>query len=424
MKRAFILFLLCAFLCACSPAQSPPTGPAVAVGDGDTFMLSHLPDIGEYSETPAPARWYDDYTDSFIPSEEYGPLIPYRGAGTLLLPRYGLCTADGVIVTDPVYTEITDIDGEYYLLKKPEDLTLTVRWGTSYSAPLYEGTLIPCDGAWATVLCEYSTRIEYVGSGVFYVKDKTDGVDKYLDIHGNVWAQGPTKYNYMALSDGRLVRYTVSGEEYTPVDTALQPIGRTYEEITAAHGGYYIVKQTRYGENGERTGADYGVTDKNDGYAAPAEYAYITYGHGLYLFYSYDGTLRLTDADFNTLCTLTCAPADGGYTPILEILSDKTFSVKDKNTKNWYNIAGEKVYADEIVIAPDPACDKTEEYVITEVDGAFTVTDPEGKVLFTCESYYAAEYAGTVIHYFEKDGYCHTALADGQVIVSVRANED
>lgn len=426
MKRALsILLAALALLCSCESRD----GPSVAVGDGDTFMLSHLPDIGEYTDTPAPERWYDDYTDSFIPSDGYGELIPYRGKGTYLRPRYGLCTADGIIVTDPIYTGITDIDGEYYLLEKPDDYGKTVYRNVydidfSYSAPPFEGTLIPCDGSWATVLCEYSTLIEYVGSGVFYVNDKTDGVDKYLDIHGNVLVQNLPEYSYKALSDGSVVRCTSSEDEYILVDAELQPISRTYEEVTAAHEGKYIVKQTRYDEKGKRTGADYGVVDKNDEFAAPAEYALIVYRHGLYLFYSYDGTLRLTDAEFNTLCTLYCAPADDGYTPTLEILSGQTFSVKDKNTKNWYSTAGEKVYANEIVIAPDPDRDKTEDYRRTEKDGSYTVTDPEGNELFTCDSYYAMEYANTVIHYFEKDGYYHTALADGQTIVSVRINED
>jgi len=67
-------------------------------------------------------RWYADYTDRLIPSDKYGTLYPYVGevayrfeewtdeAGnenrfdyTDPSPLYGLMTAEGKIVTDPVY---------------------------------------------------------------------------------------------------------------------------------------------------------------------------------------------------------------------------------------------------------------------------------------------------------------------------------
>ena len=74
----------------------------------DVTITAHW-DMLEPLHTPKVERWYEEYTDHLIPSDEYGQLVPYIG-GNVSSPSttdwvYGLATQDGVIVTDPVYSE-------------------------------------------------------------------------------------------------------------------------------------------------------------------------------------------------------------------------------------------------------------------------------------------------------------------------------
>ena len=58
------------------------------------------------------SRWYEDYTPELIPRDDYGLLIPY--AGLRLADAFpagigclcGLMTREGVVVTDPVYSDV------------------------------------------------------------------------------------------------------------------------------------------------------------------------------------------------------------------------------------------------------------------------------------------------------------------------------
>ena len=101
-----------------------PSGPNVQVDwsklDGNKTALQ--PDVDG-------GRWYPDYTGDLVPSEDYGPLVPYAGALTYSFntwtddsgqeqrwyspwptPLYGLMTREGKIVTDPVYQSANQAD--------------------------------------------------------------------------------------------------------------------------------------------------------------------------------------------------------------------------------------------------------------------------------------------------------------------------
>jgi len=74
------------------------------------YIDGELPDIGEFSGTSE--RFYKEYTPNFIPSDEYGKVIPYIGSYRTFsnnetkypinigYSSYGLCTVDGRIVMD------------------------------------------------------------------------------------------------------------------------------------------------------------------------------------------------------------------------------------------------------------------------------------------------------------------------------------
>ena len=93
MKRFIPLLLLMLTLSSCSSG----------------FSVPKIKEIEPYTEKIENAyRFYDTYIDAFIPSDDYGKVYPYIGeirtySHGLVHPAYGLCTADGAIVCDPVY---------------------------------------------------------------------------------------------------------------------------------------------------------------------------------------------------------------------------------------------------------------------------------------------------------------------------------
>ena len=119
-----VVLILLPALCACGKAgpaatrtDAPPTGTDAAVTATDAaqspftaFQLDALPEIGSYR--PRTVRYfYDAPLQRFEPSEDYGLLIPYRlhSEDRMMggLGRFGLMTADGRIVTGPIYSDVT-----------------------------------------------------------------------------------------------------------------------------------------------------------------------------------------------------------------------------------------------------------------------------------------------------------------------------
>lgn len=126
MKLTALVLCILLLLCACAPAVPPPQptaqptatpqptpAPEEAEGSGKTVYTdwSKLEERETLPELIA-SRRYEEYTGQLIPRADYGPLIPYAGqrlmddwpAETGCL--YGLMTADGTVVTDPVYSGV------------------------------------------------------------------------------------------------------------------------------------------------------------------------------------------------------------------------------------------------------------------------------------------------------------------------------
>ncbi len=111
MKRLLVSVLVVLMLASCAPRP---------------FSVPEIKDLGphiDHSENYY--RFYEDYVDAFIPSDSYGEVYPfvgdvldfgaYGGNGFL----YGLCTADGGIVCDPVYryyATVTLGDHRFYIM--------------------------------------------------------------------------------------------------------------------------------------------------------------------------------------------------------------------------------------------------------------------------------------------------------------------
>ena len=132
-KRLFLcaILLLIFLLCACgkaeeavtteAPTSAPLTtaAPTTKAPEPETvisydFRLEELPEIGRFR--PNSVRYfYDAPMRYFQPSDDYGTLIPYSvGMQNLEIGRFGLMTADGRVVTRPIFSGVNTwtVDGE------------------------------------------------------------------------------------------------------------------------------------------------------------------------------------------------------------------------------------------------------------------------------------------------------------------------
>ncbi len=114
MKRIIALVLMLLLLSSCS---------------GSGFSVSEIKDLEPYTDKVEKCyRFYSEYTDTFIPSDEYGKVYPY--IGEILAYGYdfdrfvfGFCAEDGGIVCDPVYqysSTVTTDEHTYYIMTIPD----------------------------------------------------------------------------------------------------------------------------------------------------------------------------------------------------------------------------------------------------------------------------------------------------------------
>ena len=116
-------------------------------------------------------RRYEGFTDTLIPADDYGPLIPFAGTKLTVgeelagmydegFELYGLVTLTGEVVLDPVLTSVLlleEYDSTYYVVSQPKVMLLGK---TVYDAEGHpEGRYALCarDGSWCTdFLYKYS----------------------------------------------------------------------------------------------------------------------------------------------------------------------------------------------------------------------------------------------------------------------------
>ena len=122
MKRFFslctvLLFAFGLFSCG-KPAPTPETtAPETTAAPAEettaqpvSFRLPSLPDIGGYRQKK-PTYFYDAPLREFEASDGYGTIVPYCVASNGEVGSYGFMTADGKIITDPVYSSISLLEG-------------------------------------------------------------------------------------------------------------------------------------------------------------------------------------------------------------------------------------------------------------------------------------------------------------------------
>ena len=97
-------------------AEVPTSPPASGQAEGVTYRVV-LPE-GAGGAVPTalsvPERWYSEVTHLLPQGGDYGTLYPYIGGyvqeyWTEARPIFGLCTADGRVVTDPYYSDVKEV---------------------------------------------------------------------------------------------------------------------------------------------------------------------------------------------------------------------------------------------------------------------------------------------------------------------------
>ncbi|SBW11437.1 exported hypothetical protein [uncultured Eubacteriales bacterium] len=112
MKKALMLLLTTCLLLGTGSQTRPE--PSISSVPDDPTVRTDWSQLTPYEPAkPLYTRRYAESTDTLIPADDYGPLIPYLGdvAGRLSGDgysggRYGLMTLKGEIVTDPVFSDV------------------------------------------------------------------------------------------------------------------------------------------------------------------------------------------------------------------------------------------------------------------------------------------------------------------------------
>lgn len=129
MKRLLPLSLaLVLALSACAPTgaeapgetalPSPSAAPTQAPASSGPSVYTDWSQLGPHEKPEQPVskftRRYEEFTDTLIPADDYGPLIPFPGAivtrpaedgwGLEDYNLYGLMTLEGEVVVDPVFS--------------------------------------------------------------------------------------------------------------------------------------------------------------------------------------------------------------------------------------------------------------------------------------------------------------------------------
>lgn len=175
--KTVLIIVVAAFLSSCTSFDRSPVDPNV-------FLLPELPDIGEFTGNVS-GRFYEEITYDFIPSNEYGTVIPFVASARVFeTPKnegddwhaevqyssYGFCTPDGKIVMDAsdknTYINFRKTDdgfGFYTVMREvnakddaPDEFTPS------------ETYLIPVDGSWCIKL-DSRSWLSNSGGGYFNV---------------------------------------------------------------------------------------------------------------------------------------------------------------------------------------------------------------------------------------------------------------
>ena len=176
MKRLLPLALALALLAGCTPpaAQSPapvetPVTPSTqAPAPSGPPVYTDYSQLTPYEKTERPVakftRRYEEFTDTLIPTDDYGPLIPFAGVSATRseddgwgwmedYDLYGLMTLDGEVIVDPVFSSAyapSVWDPNYDNRRTLGCLVLQKVIADEKGEPVSVAALCARDGSWCT----------------------------------------------------------------------------------------------------------------------------------------------------------------------------------------------------------------------------------------------------------------------------------
>lgn len=201
MKRFFIFLVILILLCACAkaePEQAPSTLQQVSEDENGNivFTIDKIKDLGEYENTAENySRYYDEFVGEFIPSDDYGEIIPFIGRRVSYWDdqyefRYGFCTLDGEIVCDAVYgyTAAVYTDNyNYYLMRIPADIGVLDSEKEYHSVYEEKCVLIRSDG-------QKLVELNYVDYGYISASGTIIRVEEKV-FNGEKYESNPITFN-------------------------------------------------------------------------------------------------------------------------------------------------------------------------------------------------------------------------------------
>lgn len=205
MKRIIFLLIFCLLVFGIFGCEQDKI-----VGENEFYLKNGLYDIGEFSQIKY-EPFYDEPCYEFKPSDNYGPLVSFAGkkvnyslaeGDSLGFPYetsttlYGLCTLDGKVVVEPVYSYISKMgttDGfEYFVLQKQRPIKYNqngkIDYENSFMMVAPPMQIIAADGSWMISAPDGKTSyLSAASEGVIvFVFYNDDGnVFKFYDYDGN-----------------------------------------------------------------------------------------------------------------------------------------------------------------------------------------------------------------------------------------------
>jgi hypothetical protein len=175
-------------------------------------------------------RLTEDYMPELIPSDDYGPLLPYVGevidSDWGSFHYYGLMTKDGMIVTDAVYAGVYP-ESTFYVLYQPTEMAEP----EGYLHAVKRYALCALDGSWATPF-----NYEAIYNTNQYILLVRDASTNDIDVFSSA---GTLLYNTRSIgSYAELQPYSF----YDPNDE----MGFT---VTEDGDGYITITHGTYGED-------------------------------------------------------------------------------------------------------------------------------------------------------------------------------
>lgn len=370
-----------------SPDPTPASTPGVTV---------HW-DVLDEPSVPLANRWYEGYTDTLIPSEDYGLLVPYIG-GAAYRESYisnwifGLADHDGKVVTDPVYLDAsypTYYDWDAMRSRNlPMLLLQTVEEGAD-GEPVSLYGLAAADGSWYSGQV-YGRSITVSSHGVLL-----------FDLEGNVVMVAPNGSEVFRWEAGSIPLPGLVPDSYA-------------WDMYAVYDPYLVW----YGENGGLLYADLRTGEVTS--QAPADYREPNLenkeGMGWFngVWYEHSGDTLTIHTDDGQTYTLSCYPEDR-----VEINGDRVllYSLReDKWDYRLMNFQGKVLSTREFSFlwqnwGDTPSLLAAYDYNSMELVSQTTVLDRDGQVLLHAR--------GDVYQYGDRlawadEGYYHLSDLEGR----------